>query len=110
MAMGVLGSVSGIFAGVGLANNLENILHGIESVINPIGRFYAENISHNLWSDVRLIPRDVYYFDHLPIDIDWALLRILGYVSVALSVLASIIPARKAAQLEPIDIIRKAEL
>ena len=46
------------------------------------------------------------FFDN----IDWALLRILGYVSVALSVLASIIPARKAAQLEPIDIIRKAEL
>ncbi len=110
MAMGVLGSVSGIFAGVGLANNLENILHGVENVINPIGKFYAENISHNLWTDVRLIPRDVYYFDHLPIDIDWVLLRVLGYVSVILSVLASIIPARKAAQLEPIDIIRKAEL
>ncbi len=35
---------------------------------------------------------------------------VLGYVSVALSVFASIIPARKAARLEPIDIIRKAEV
>lgn len=110
MAMGVLGSISGILAGVGLANNLESVLHGIEAVINPIGKYYAEHISHSMWTDVRLIPRDVYYFDHLPIDIDWKLLRILGYVSVALSVVASIIPARKAARLEPIDIIRKAEV
>lgn len=110
MSMGVLGSISGIFAGVGLANNLENILRGIEHVINPIGKFYAEYISHSIWTDVRLIPRDVYYFDHLPIDIDWALLRLLGYVSVVLSILASVIPARKAARLEPIDIIRKAEV
>lgn len=109
MAMGVLGSILGIFAGVGLANNLENILHAIEAVINFIGKFYADHISHNIWTDVRLIPRDVYYFDHLPIDIDWSLLRILGYVSVMLSILASVIPARKAARLEPIDIIRKAE-
>ena len=110
MAMGVLGSVSGIFAGVGLANHLEAALHGIEGIINPIGKYYAEHISHSIWIDVRLIPRDVYYFDHLPIDIDWKLLRLLGYVSVVLSVLASIIPARKAARLEPIDIIRKAEV
>ncbi|MBS0618065.1 MAG: FtsX-like permease family protein [Spirochaetes bacterium] len=109
MAMGILGSLSGIFAGVGLANNLESVLHGIEAVINLIGKYWAEYVSHNLWLDVRLIPRDVYYFDHLPIDIDWKLLRVLGYVSVALSILASIIPARKAAKLEPIDIIRKAE-
>lgn len=110
MAMGIMGSISGIFAGVGLANNLEGILRGIEHVINPIGKFWAENISHTLWMDMRLIPRDVYYFDHLPIDIDWGLLRVLGYVSVILSVVASIIPARQAAKLEPIDIIRKAEL
>lgn len=109
LAMGVLGSLSGIFAGVGLANNLEHILHGIEHVINPIGRFYAENISHSFWTDVKLIPRDVYYFDHLPINIDWTLLRILAYVSIGLSIFASVIPARKAARLEPIDIIRKAE-
>jgi lipoprotein-releasing system permease protein len=109
MTMGVLGSISGIFAGVGLANNLESILHGVEAIINPIGKFYATHVSHNLWMDIRLIPRDVYYFDHLPIDIDWKLLRLLGYVSVTLSILASIIPARKAAKLEPIDIIRKAE-
>lgn len=110
MAMGVLGSILGIFAGVGLANHLEAILHAIEGVINFVGRFYTENISHGIWIEVRLIPRDVYYFDHLPIDIDWRLLRVLGYVSVILSILASVIPARKAARLEAIDIIRKAEV
>lgn len=107
-AMGVLGSVLGIFAGVGLANNLENILHAIESTINFFGRLYAEH-GQAYWADVRLIPRDVYYFDHLPIDIDWRLLRVLGIVSVILSILAAGIPARKASRFEPIDIIRKAE-
>ncbi len=109
MTMGIIGSVAGIFAGVGLANNLENILHGVEAVINYFGHIYCTKLSSCMWLDVRLIPRDVYYFDHLPIDIDWKLLRVLGYVSVILSILASIIPARKAAKLEPIDIIRKAE-
>jgi lipoprotein-releasing system permease protein len=78
-------------------------------VINFFGHIYCTKLSSCMWLDVRLIPRDVYYFDHLPIDIDWKLLRVLGYVSVILSILASIIPARKAAKLEPIDIIRKAE-
>lgn len=109
MAMGIIGSVAGIFAGVGLANNLESILHGVEAVINFFGHFWCAKVSSCMWLDVRLIPRDVYYFDHLPIDIDWKLLRVLGYVSVILSILASIVPARKAAKLEPIDIIRKAE-
>lgn len=109
MAMGIIGSVAGIFAGVGLANNLESILHGVEAIINFFGHLWCTKVSSCMWLDVRLIPRDVYYFDHLPIDIDWKLLRVLGYVSVSLSVLASIIPARKAAKLEPIDIIRKAE-
>ncbi|MBV6492758.1 MAG: Lipoprotein-releasing system transmembrane protein LolC [Turneriella sp.] len=109
LAMGVIGSIAGIFAGVGLANNLESILRGIEAVINVFGNLWCAKVTQCVWLDVRLIPRDVYYFDHLPIDIDWKLLRILGYVSVSLSILASIIPARKAAKLEPIDIIRKAE-
>jgi len=110
MAMGILGSLLGILAGVGLSNSLESILHGIEAVINFFGNFYCSKMGSCYWIDVRLIPRDVYYFDHLPIDIDWGLLRVLGIVSVILSVFASVLPARKAAALEPIDIIRKAEL
>ena len=77
--------------------------------MNSFGLWYSTQVLGKLWINVQLIPRDVYYFDELPVYIDLAFLNQLAVVSIFLSGFASFIPAWQASKLEPIDIIRRAE-
>ncbi len=103
---GVAGTVAGLIMGVFLALNLENILNSVELAINTLGDF----LNHGEWIAIELIPRDVYYFDHLPVSVDIPFLHLLGTVAILLSGIASLIPAWYAGRTQPIEIIRGAEL
>ncbi len=107
--MGFLGTLSGIMTGIFLALNLENIVSFIEKVINAVGRYYTEQWRDGIWFHVSLIPRDVYYFDSLPIHIDPHMLHMVGSVAIVLSGIAALLPALAASRLEPVRIIRGAE-
>lgn len=107
--MGTLGTVFGLMFGVFLSLNLESIIESIEAIINSFGVWYSKAAGDGFWMPVELIPRDVYYFDHLPIFIDPGFLHTLGTVSILLSGIAALIPAWYASRMQPIDIIRKAE-
>ena len=102
---GIAGTVLGITFGIFMALNLENTLNLISTAINTIGYFYAGGE----WIEVVLVPRDIYYFDHLPVSIDIEFLHTLGVVSILLSGLAALIPAWYARKLSPIEIIRGAD-
>lgn len=52
------------------------------------------------------LPEDVYYMDHLPIDLNVLDLSLIGLVAMALCFLATIYPARQAAGLNPANILR----
>lgn len=102
---GIAGTVLGITFGIFLSLNLENILNMIATGINVVGHFY-----HGIeWIEVVLVPKDIYYFDHLPVSIDVEFLHTLGVVSILLSGLAALIPAWYARKLAPIEIIRGAD-
>lgn len=107
--MGTLGTILGLMTGIYLAENLEAIITFIEQGVNSFGLWYSTQVLGKLWINVQLIPRDVYYFDELPVYIDLAFLNQLAVVSIFLSGFASFIPAWQASKLEPIDIIRRAE-
>ena len=105
--MGSLGAVTGILTGIFVSLKLESIIGFLESSINTIGAWYAQTFQEGgIWFKVQLIPRDVYYFDHLPIHIDPAFLHTVAAVAILLSGMASLIPAWKASQMEPVKIIR----
>jgi len=108
--MGTVGSTLGILFGIFLAINLESIVNGIQWCINTFGRWYTNAFTDGFWIKRILIPKDVYYFDHLPISIEADFLIPLAVASIILSALASFIPAWIASKMEPIDIIRKGEL
>lgn len=105
--MGSLGAVAGILTGIFISLKLEKIVNAIEAFINMSGQWYTDTFNQgSIWMHVQLIPRDVYYFDHLPIHIDPSFLHSVAIVAILLSGMASLIPAWKASKMEPVQIIR----
>ena len=103
--MGILGVISGMSAGVFVANRLEGVINWIEKIINKVG-FWAKGME---WDSVELIPHGVYYFDKLPIHIDWNTLIYISIIIVYLVFLVTLIPANRASLQEPITIIREGD-
>ena len=52
------------------------------------------------------LPADVYYLDHIPIQLEWPDLTVIGLAAMLLCFLATIYPARKAANMEPAEALR----
>ena len=52
------------------------------------------------------IPGDVYFIDRLPVAFDWADISVILLLSMLISFVATIYPARQAARLYPLDAIR----
>jgi lipoprotein-releasing system permease protein len=101
MIIGILASIVGGIIGVYYANNIESFTNGLSEIINAVGsRMYVE------WKTVELVPKDIYYFDHIPVDIDVSLIFMVTTASTILSGFAGYFPARWAANLDPVETIR----
>ncbi len=106
--LGAVGSILGIVTGIYLSLHVEDILGLVETGINTTGNWIAQ-LTGGVWLNISVIPKGVYYFDHIPVHIDIPTLGILGIVAVFLSGLASMIPAWAASRYEPVSIIRGGE-
>jgi len=53
-----------------------------------------------------LFPRDIYYFDKIPTNIQLWGVVIVNFGAVAISVIASVLPALRAALLHPVRALR----
>lgn len=102
MIVGILSSLVGGMWGIFVATKLEVIISGLSEIINAVG--YALNPTE--WSNVELVPKDIYYFDHIPVDIDISFIFMVTTAATILSGLAGYFPARWAANLNPVDTIR----
>jgi len=52
------------------------------------------------------MPIDVYYITGVPTQVDYPLVGIIAVMSVVLSFLAAIYPARQAARQDPVEVMR----
>ena len=52
------------------------------------------------------LPRDVYFMDKIPVNLDWQVYLLVTVCSVAITFLAAIFPARNAAKMSPIEALR----
>ena len=102
MIIGIFASIVGGIIGIFLASNLESILNIITEIINLIGFFVYQYD----WINIELLPKDIYFFDHIPIDIDIPFIFMITTISTILSGLSGYFPARWAAELDPIKIIK----
>ena len=87
--IGIIGTVLGVVGGVLLTINLERILGLIESTFN-----------------VTLLPADVYYITGLPYDLQSSDVTIIALIALAMSFLATLYPAWRAARTDPAEALR----
>ncbi len=88
-SIGFLGTVIGSFFGLLLAANAENIRAWVSDVIG-----------------VRLFPPEVFFLSTLPSKVDLGEITIILAMALGLSFIATIYPAWRAAQYEPIEALR----
>ncbi|HOS28065.1 MAG TPA: lipoprotein-releasing ABC transporter permease subunit, partial [Deltaproteobacteria bacterium] len=89
MVIGLSGTVLGLVLGLLLTYNLNAVIGFVELVFG-----------------IEVMPIDVYYITGVPTQVDFALVGIIVLMSVALSFLATIYPARQAARQDPVEVMR----
>ena len=87
--IGIIGTALGVVGGILLTINLERILEVIESTFN-----------------VTLLPADVYYITGLPYDLQPSDVTIIALIALAMSFLATLYPAWRAARTDPAEALR----
>jgi len=89
LSIGIAGIILGLIGGVSLANSLNKVVDFISRII---GR--------------SLIPKDIYYFDRIPTNINSFDIALIVFCALAISLLASIYPAYYASRINPSEAIR----
>ncbi|MDQ3828012.1 MAG: lipoprotein-releasing ABC transporter permease subunit [Candidatus Tectomicrobia bacterium] len=89
LLIGTAGTVAGAIGGVVLASSLERIRGFIERVLQ-----------------IDVFPKDVYYFDQLPVKLQALDFTMITLAAILLSFLATLYPAWNAARLDPVEILR----
>ena len=87
--IGVIGIFLGIIGGVWLASNIETIVPALENIFG-----------------YKFLSPDVYYISDLPSDLHWKDVMYIGVISFILCLLATIYPAKRAANILPAEALR----
>jgi lipoprotein-releasing system permease protein len=87
--IGIIGTVLGVVSGILLTLNLQNVLGLIEKIFK-----------------VDLLPSDVYYITGLPYELETSDVIMIVCVALALSFLATLYPAWRAARTQPAEALR----
>ncbi len=87
--IGLIGTILGVAGGVALALNVENIVPAVERML-----------------DFELLPADVYYISDLPSQLEGEDVGRVTALAIALSLVATLYPAWRAARTEPAEALR----
>ncbi len=87
--IGVVGTIVGTVCGVALALNVGELVSYIERLFN-----------------VTFLAPDVYYISELPSDVRWRDVAMIASASLAMGLLATLYPARRAANVQPAEALR----
>ena len=87
--IGLFGTLLGVVGGVTLALNVESIIAGVEKILG-----------------YQFLPADVYYISSLPSDLQWNDVTVIGLTAFVLSLLSTIYPSWRAAQIRPAEALR----
>lgn len=101
MLIGFLSASIGGALGIFLSKHLERTIQLVEDLADQLCHLYS-----NQCAPVHLIPRQIYYFDHLPVNTDISFIFGIAMVTLILSGFAGYFPARQAANLDPVQTIR----
>jgi lipoprotein-releasing system permease protein len=89
LLLGVVGVILGTILGLALTNN-------INWLEQKLGQLTGRD----------LFPRDIYYFDKIPTDVQFWAVVLVDVGAIGISVIASVLPALRAALLHPVRALR----
>jgi lipoprotein-releasing system permease protein len=89
MAIGLIGTLSGIALGVLISFNLEALVHGLEAVLGT-----------------RFMDAQVYYMSDLPASVQWSDVLKISLTAFGLCCLSTLYPAWRAARTQPAHALR----
>jgi lipoprotein-releasing system permease protein len=89
IVIGLIGTLLGVIGGVILALNVSNIIAWIETILG-----------------YQFLPAEVYYISDLPSDLHWNDVTVIGITAFVLSILSTIYPSWRAAQVKPAEALR----
>jgi lipoprotein-releasing system permease protein len=88
-AIGAVGTLAGLALGLVLAFNVETIVPWLESTF-----------------DFQIMPGDVYYVTEIPSEVRWLDVTVIPLLALAVAILATIYPSRRAAAIAPAEALR----
>jgi ABC-type transport system, involved in lipoprotein release, permease component len=104
--VGGIGTIVGIGAGSLLAWRINDLIAGIEALANACAQAWTAVSGGSAGAAIRLLD-PAYYIERIPVQLHPGELCAVAATSVALCFLASLLPARRAARLPPLEIFRK---
>ncbi len=109
IVIGLLGSLLGTCLGFIISMNLDSIFNFLEKIVNGFISiiFFFINLINPYFSKPRfqIFSRDVYYFDKVPVEIRLIEVVFINISTFFLVFISSIIPAKKAANVKPKEVI-----
>jgi lipoprotein-releasing system permease protein len=87
--VGVIGTLSGLLLGLGIALNIDVIVPALERLLNA-----------------SFLPRDIYLINRMPSDPQYADIMPIAVISLVLSFLATIYPSWRASRVNPAEALR----
>ncbi len=85
---GLIGTLIGLVCGILMALNLSSVAQGIERL-----------------TGFQFLSGDIYFINFLPSALKWHEVYITGFIAIALTLLATLYPARKAAKVNPATVL-----
>ncbi|HTX71339.1 MAG TPA: FtsX-like permease family protein [Rectinemataceae bacterium] len=106
LATGGLGTLLGLAAGALLAWRVNDLIAALEFSINAAALIAARISGAAAPEHIRLLDPS-YYLEHIPVHVRLPELLLVALASLVICLLASLLPARRAARLAPLEIFRK---
>lgn len=102
-----LGLLIGMPIGILISIHVNEILKLLENILNYV--FYCYYLFFNqadIWAPIHLL-NPAYYLEYIPVNLNFYELYFIAIITLSLSFIVSIIPARRAGREKPLSIMRK---
>jgi lipoprotein-releasing system permease protein len=106
LVIGGMGTLIGLSIGSVVAWRVNDIIAVAEILVNLFTRIGARLSGSPVSAGIRLLD-PAYYLEHIPIRLDFSELAFVAGLSLALCLVASLLAARRASRLPPLEILRK---